>query len=106
MPRRIFASICLLTFLTTACHTYRFAEPGEAVAGADVRLRVTPEEAGRLMETGGPVTCSASDGQGGVGPQIAGSVGEIEELVDTMMLVGRPGGRCRLCPGDDVASQR
>ena len=37
---------------------------------------------------------------------LTGSVGEIEGLVDAMVLVGRPGGRCRLCPGGDFASQR
>ena len=37
---------------------------------------------------------------------LTGSVSEIEGLVDAVVLVGRPGGHCRLCPGSDVASQR
>ena len=37
---------------------------------------------------------------------LKGSVSEIEELVDAVVLVGRPGGRCRLCPGGVFASQR
>lgn len=51
MPRRIIALLCLFTFALSGCYSYRFADQGEAVAGTDVRLRLTPEEAGRLMET-------------------------------------------------------
>jgi hypothetical protein len=51
MPRRIIALVCLCTFALSGCYSYRFADQGEAVAGTDVRLRITPEEAGRLMET-------------------------------------------------------
>lgn len=36
------------------------------------------ELAGRLMETGGPVTCSASNRQGGVGAQLAGNIVDVE----------------------------
>ena len=36
------------------------------------------ELAGKLMETGGPVTCSASDKQGGVGAQLAGNIVDVE----------------------------
>ena len=36
------------------------------------------ELAGKLMDTGGPVTCSASDRQGGVGPQLAGTIVDVE----------------------------
>ncbi|MDP6452226.1 MAG: xanthine dehydrogenase family protein molybdopterin-binding subunit [SAR202 cluster bacterium] len=36
------------------------------------------EMAGRLMETGGPLTCSASDRQGGVGAQLAGNMVDVE----------------------------
>ena len=36
------------------------------------------EMAGRLMETGGLVTCSASDRQGDVGPQVAGNIIDVE----------------------------
>ena len=36
------------------------------------------ELAGHLMETGGPVTCSASDTQGGVGAQLAGNIVDVE----------------------------
>ena len=34
--------------------------------------------AGKLMDTGGPVTCSASDRQGGVGAQLAGHIVDAE----------------------------
>lgn len=50
MFRRICALLCLVTFPASGCHSYRLAEPGEAVAGTDVRIRVTPAEAGRLSE--------------------------------------------------------
>ncbi len=36
------------------------------------------ELSGKLMDTGGPVTCSASDRQGGVGPQLAGTIVDVE----------------------------
>ena len=36
------------------------------------------ELAGKLMDTGGPVTCSASDKQGGVGAQLAGNIVDVE----------------------------
>ena len=36
------------------------------------------ELAGKLMDTGGPVTCSASDKQGGVGAQLAGHIVDVE----------------------------
>ena len=36
------------------------------------------ELAGKLMDTGGPVTCSASDRQGGVGAQLAGNIVDVE----------------------------
>ena len=36
------------------------------------------ELAAKLMDTGGPVTCSASDRQGGVGPQLAGTIVDVE----------------------------
>ena len=36
------------------------------------------ELAGRLMGTGGPVTCSSSDTQGGVGAQLAGHIVDVE----------------------------
>ena len=41
------------------------------------------ELAGRLMETGGPVTCSASDSQGGAGAQLAGNIVDVEVDPDT-----------------------
>ena len=36
------------------------------------------ELASKLMDTGGPVTCSASDKQGGVGAQLAGHIVDVE----------------------------
>ena len=36
------------------------------------------ELAGKLMDTGGPVTCSAADKQGGVGAQLAGHIVDVE----------------------------
>ena len=36
------------------------------------------ELAGRLMETGGPLTCSTSDRQGGGGAQLAGNIVDVE----------------------------
>ena len=36
------------------------------------------ELAGMLMDTGGPITCSASDKQGGVGAQLAGNIVDVE----------------------------
>ena len=52
---------------------------GEFVCARDTSDRLTFKAlAGQLMETGGPVTCSASDGQGGVGPQIAGNIVDVE----------------------------
>jgi len=36
------------------------------------------ELAGKLMDTGGPVTCSATDKQGGVGAQLAGHIADVE----------------------------
>jgi CO/xanthine dehydrogenase Mo-binding subunit len=36
------------------------------------------ELAGKLMDTGGPVTCSASDRQGGVGAQLGGAIADVE----------------------------
>ena len=36
------------------------------------------ELAAKLMDTGGPVTCSASDRQGGVGAQLAGHIVDVE----------------------------
>ena len=36
------------------------------------------ELTGKLMDTGGPVTCSASDRQGGVGAQLAGHIVDVE----------------------------
>ena len=36
------------------------------------------ELAGRLMRTGGPITCSSSDSQGGNGPQLAGNIVDVE----------------------------
>jgi xanthine dehydrogenase molybdenum-binding subunit len=41
------------------------------------------ELAGKLMETGGLVTCSASDRQGGVGAQLAGHIVDLEVDPDT-----------------------
>lgn len=41
------------------------------------------ELAGRLMETGGTITCSASDTQGGVGPQLSGNIVDVEVDPDT-----------------------
>ena len=51
MPRRIFALLFLVTFPASACHSYRYADRSEAVVGADVRVRLTPEETGRLQES-------------------------------------------------------
>jgi CO/xanthine dehydrogenase Mo-binding subunit len=36
------------------------------------------ELAGKLMDTGGPITCSATDKQGGVGAQLAGHIADVE----------------------------
>ena len=36
------------------------------------------ELSGKLMATGGPVTCSASDTQGGLGPVVAGNIIDVE----------------------------
>ena len=36
------------------------------------------ELASKIMETGGPITCSASDTQGGVGAQLAGNIVDVE----------------------------
>jgi CO/xanthine dehydrogenase Mo-binding subunit len=36
------------------------------------------ELAGNLMDTGGPITCSASDKYGGVGAQLAGNIVDLE----------------------------
>jgi CO/xanthine dehydrogenase Mo-binding subunit len=41
------------------------------------------ELAGKLMTTGGPLTCSASDNQGGVGAQLAGHIVDVEVDPDT-----------------------
>ena len=41
------------------------------------------ELAGKLMDTGGPVTCSAADKQGGVGAQLAGHIVDVEVDPDT-----------------------
>ena len=41
------------------------------------------ELAGKLMQTGGPVTCSASDSQGGAGAQLAGNIVDVEIDPDT-----------------------
>lgn len=51
MPRRVIALACLFTFALSGCYSYRFADQSEVVAGTDVRIRLTPEQAGRLMET-------------------------------------------------------
>ena len=52
---------------------------GTFVCAKDPADRMTFKElAGRLMETGGPVTCSGSDKQGGVGAQIAGNIVDVE----------------------------
>lgn len=50
MFRRIVATLSLVVFTVSGCHSYRLAEPGEVVPGTEVRIRVTPEEAGRLSE--------------------------------------------------------
>ena len=41
------------------------------------------ELAGKLMQTGGPVTCCASDSQGGAGAQLAGNIVDVEIDPDT-----------------------
>ena len=52
---------------------------GVFVCAKDPADRFTFKElAGRLMETGGPVTCSASDRQGGAGAQLAGNIVDVE----------------------------
>jgi CO/xanthine dehydrogenase Mo-binding subunit len=52
---------------------------GVFVSGKDPEDRMTFKElAGSLMDTGGPVTSSASDAQGGVGAQLAGNIVDVE----------------------------
>ena len=52
---------------------------GVFVCAKDPADRFTFKElAGRLMETGGPVTCSTSDRQGGAGAQLAGNIVDVE----------------------------
>ena len=54
-------------------------EEGVFVCARDRADRMTFKElAGELMETGGPITCSASDKQGGVGAQLAGNIVDVE----------------------------
>ena len=54
-------------------------EDGEFICSKNTADRMTFKElAGKLMATGGPVTCSASDRQGGVGPQLAGNIVDVE----------------------------
>ncbi len=54
-------------------------ESGVFVCSKNPADRLTFKElAGQLMATGGPVTCSASDRQGGVGPQLAGNIVDVE----------------------------
>ena len=60
------------------------AEDVEFVDGSFVCTKNTEDKftfkelAGRLMATGGPVTCSASDTQGGVGGALAGNLFDVE----------------------------
>ena len=52
---------------------------GVFISGNDPEDRLSFKDlAGRLMETGGPVTASASDAQGGVGAQLAGNIVDVE----------------------------
>jgi CO/xanthine dehydrogenase Mo-binding subunit len=52
---------------------------GEFICTKNAADRMTFKDlAGRLMETGGLVTCSASDRQGGVGPQVAGNIVDVK----------------------------
>ena len=52
---------------------------GEFICKKNTEDRFTFKQlAGKLMDTGGPVTCSASDRQGGVGPQLAGTIVDVE----------------------------
>jgi CO/xanthine dehydrogenase Mo-binding subunit len=52
---------------------------GVFISGKDPEDRLSFKNlAGRLMETGGPVTASASDAQGGVGAQLAGNIADVE----------------------------
>ena len=54
-------------------------EDGLFICAKNPADRMTFKEvAGKLMETGGPVTCSASDKQGGVGAQLAGNIVDVE----------------------------
>ena len=54
-------------------------EEGEFICSKNTADRMTFKElAGKLMATGGTVTCSASDRQGGVGPQLAGNIVDVE----------------------------
>jgi xanthine dehydrogenase molybdenum-binding subunit len=55
---------------------------GVFVSTGDERLTFK-ELAAELMQTGGPVTCSASDSQGGVGAQLAGNIVDVEVDPDT-----------------------
>ena len=41
------------------------------------------ELSGKLMATGGPITCSASDTQGGLGPIVAGNIIDVEVDLET-----------------------
>ncbi|MDA0769412.1 MAG: molybdopterin-dependent oxidoreductase, partial [Chloroflexi bacterium] len=57
---------------------------GKFICSKNSEDRFTFKElARRLMETGGPITCSASDRQGGVGPQLAGNIVDVEVDPDT-----------------------
>ncbi len=52
---------------------------GEFICKKNTEDRFTFKQlAAKLMDTGGPVTCSASDRQGGVGPQLAGTIVDVE----------------------------
>ena len=50
---------------------------GAFVSTGEERLTFK-ELAGELLQTGGPVTCSASDSQGGAGAQLAGNIVDVE----------------------------
>ena len=52
---------------------------GEFICKKNTEDRFTFKQlAGKLMDTGGPVTCSGQDKQGGVGAQLAGHIVDIE----------------------------
>ena len=54
-------------------------QDGVFVCTKDPADRFTFKElAGRIMETGGPISCSASDSQGGAGAQLAGNIVDVE----------------------------